>query len=165
MGENMTTVILITMTTTTRNVSSDRIIISDKYICMDTVQAMYIYVCVYTVYLYICIYTRRQWWNGVNGQSATYQLGNQWYRLPPRSNIRHAVDGTVEGIVAWMSGTEKILEVASAWAEWRLHPSFARTVCADLTVLRYLPSCYYEILVGIVFCKYNSWLNTNCYEF
>lgn len=38
------------------NISSDRIIISDEYICMDTVQAMYIYVCVYTVYLYICIY-------------------------------------------------------------------------------------------------------------
>lgn len=81
---------------------------------MDTVQAMYIYVCVYTVYLYICIYTRRQWRNGVNGQSATYQLGNQWYRLPARSNVRHAVDGAVEGIVAWMSGTEKNSEAASA---------------------------------------------------
>lgn len=89
------------------NISSDRIIISDEYICMDTVQAMYIYVCVYTVYLYICIYiyARRQWRNGVNGQSATYQLGNQWYRLPARSNVRHAVDSAVERIVARMSGT------------------------------------------------------------
>lgn len=60
------------------------------------------------------IYTRREWRNGVNGQSATYQLGNQWYRLPARSNVRHAVDGAVERIVAWMSETEKISEAASA---------------------------------------------------
>lgn len=61
------------------NVSSNRIIISDVYIyiyiCMDTVQAMYIYVCVYTVYLYICMYIR-----GDNGGMVL--MGN---RLPTSS--------------------------------------------------------------------------------
>lgn len=75
---------------------------------------VHICMCVHGVLIHMYIYTRRQWWNGVNGQSATYQLGNQWYRLPARSNVRHAVDGAVEGIVAWMSETEKISEAASA---------------------------------------------------
>lgn len=75
-----------------------------RRIYVRTVQAMYIYVCVYTVYLYVYIRGETMTECDVNGQSATYQLGNQWYRLPARSNVRHTVDSAVE-IVSRMSGT------------------------------------------------------------
>lgn len=72
---------------------------------------MYIYVCVYTVYLYVYIRGETMTECDVNGQSATYQLGNQWYRLPARSNVRHTVDGAVE-IVSRMSEIKKISKVS-----------------------------------------------------
>lgn len=63
--------------------------------------------CVHGVLIHCNVYAETMVKYNVNGQSVTYQLGNQWYRLPSRSNVRHAVDGAVERIVAWMSVTNK----------------------------------------------------------
>lgn len=34
-----------------------------------------------------------------------YQFGDEWNRLPPGSNVRHAVDVAVEGVVSRMPAT------------------------------------------------------------
>lgn len=117
---------------------------------------VHICMCVHGVLIHMYIYARRQWRNGVNGQSATYQLGNQWYRLPARSNVRHAVDGAVERIVARMSGTEKISEAASALVCDHVRLSFQQFVL----ILRFyiflslLLIFIIVLLVFVILCYY-----------
>jgi hypothetical protein len=38
----------------------------------------------------------------------TYQFGYKRYRLPPGSNIWHAVDVAVERVVSWMPATKNM---------------------------------------------------------
>lgn len=104
------------------------------------------YVCTRCTYTYV--YTRRQWRNGVNGQWATYQLGNQWYRLPARSNVRHAVDGAVEGIVAWMSANKRFRMFESARACDPLFDlPFERIALSSRTFVYYIYYIYISFIV------------------
>lgn len=59
------------------------------------------------------------WW------STTYQLGDQWYRLPAGSNVRHTVDVAVERIIAWMPVTkdngERISVPSTSFVGWEIY--------------------------------------------